>query len=1114
MEFYKNLTDLLKSARALQELDSYKNVDHFKKAQYSKDFKDKLMSFLDFKVFSEESRKFRKYWIKYLDKLINSCLQYCSNSENSQIKDLLNKINKEKEIKDNFQNINSIKKKEIRDKNIENINQNIIGNLFMNHKNNFNNNNRDEKNERDEEAFKFKIDIKEEDKIYINEIIGNKDKENLENNNKINNNFYHEEVKNSFKENFDYIENDENLNKKNINNKNNIENKINQKDNMIYNEKNDQMKDINNNITKKKSKEEIPLKKEKSFKINKKIYPEYPEINQIPNNNINYNNQIFQENKNIKEQDINKINIPKVERKPESKKKKQNSDKNKPPTTRDEKEIAKMEELCDELLDNNNKNNIIQIIFNSLFNNKNKANYNNDINNKSTAIFGFVGKYKNGNLIDQNLKEKLITLICILYPFSKGNKSLINKDENIFKTESSSEKELYQFLNKSIIIKPPAYFNFKFVDFNENKIPISINNFCNDLKINLTSGKYEIYNAFIFLVVLRNLRKFDKEGNYKKYFEILLEKEFVISYKLRFVLEHQEYYSSITDDFLDIYKGLYFIKIFYDEIFSDIQVIQKDENSDNYIFGKENFVLSLDKYCDLDLDKYSDLDLKILFEEKNNKDNQIYENVMKKIEHFYNIDRHSSLDIYNLINYSSNKLDSSENNFILNLVDLEQKKIENIYNDINKYKERLMSLEEDIFNMGKEALNLNQKLKIISEYFINKEQKDTFDSLLINIKTKINKNFKYNFDLYPYGSVTEFLGSKTSDIDVYLNIKNIESNSEKIRLLEELCRAINKIIGYRPNVIISARLCVIKFNYGANNVDFDISIMGFCPYLHSILFRTYSLIEPRFSLLAIALKKFIEIINIKSTENRIEFLNSFSWMILLITFLQDIIQPQVLPKLLSDEKNSIINIQIQYGKNFKVKNDFSFHNEYKTIKSFIPNIKEETSQIPSCFFDKEKSLYQIYQERSVNIQKNELSCAEIFLSFLEYVIYYFKYDSVYVNCCIENEGFESIKNIMNFDDKIDKNKKDDRFFNYFKNKYCKQKNYGDNTKTRDGLILIRDPFDPHYNPAQSFRKGQLNTFMEHLKLGYLSLIKHGSFEVLKRDFEEKFKKEGKWNNFI
>ena len=127
-------------------------------------------------------------------------------------------------------------------------------------------------------------------------------------------------------------------------------------------------------------------------------------------------------------------------------------------------------------------------------------------------------------------------------------------------------------------------------------------------------------------------------------------------------------------------------------------------------------------------------------------------------------------------------------------------------------------------------------------------------------------------------------------------------DSEKINLINELCKAIKNINGYYPEVIISARLCVIKFKYGANNIDFDISIMGFCPYLHSILFRTYSLIEPRFSLLAITLKKFIEIINIKNRENRNGFLNSFSWMILLITFLQDVIQPQVLPKILSDEK--------------------------------------------------------------------------------------------------------------------------------------------------------------------------------------------------------------------
>ena len=141
MDFYKKLTDLLKCARELQELDSYKNVDYSEKVKYSKEFKDKLLPFLEFKIFSEESRKFRKYWIKYLDKLINSCLQYCSNSEHSKIKNLLDQINKEKEIKNSFQNINDIKKNEIRDKNIENKNQNDIGNFFINekNKNNFNN---------------------------------------------------------------------------------------------------------------------------------------------------------------------------------------------------------------------------------------------------------------------------------------------------------------------------------------------------------------------------------------------------------------------------------------------------------------------------------------------------------------------------------------------------------------------------------------------------------------------------------------------------------------------------------------------------------------------------------------------------------------------------------------------------------------------------------------------------------------------------------------------------------------------------------------------------------------------------------------------------------------
>ena len=526
MEFYKKLTDLLKSARALQQLDSYKKVDHLEKEQYSKEFKDKLLPFLEFKIFSEESRKFRKYWIKYLDKLINSCLQYCSNSEHSNIIYLLDQINKEKEIKNSFQNINNIKKNEIRDKNIENKNQNGIGNISINEKNKNNFNNiRSNKNERVDENSKLKTNMNKEAKLNINEIIEYNHKENMKNNNKSNYKVYSEDVKNSFKENTNNFDISGDKYKKEINNKKNIDKKENQKDNMFYYKKNDEMKDMNNNILKKKSKEEIELKKEKSFDINKKIYLQFQEINLILNNNdnINYNNQNFKENKNIQGKDKNIINMQKEEKNPESKNKKQNINKTNP--SKKEKE---MEELCDKLLDNNNKNNIIQIIFNSLLD-KNKADNINDINDINkiiSTIFSFVKNNKKKNLNIDQLKEKLITLICILYPFSKGNKPIINEDVNIFLQGASSEIELYEFLNKSIIIKPPAYLNFKFVDFNENKIPNSINIFCDDLKINSTSGKYEIYNAFTFLVILRNLRKYDIKKQYKKYFKILLKRIF------------------------------------------------------------------------------------------------------------------------------------------------------------------------------------------------------------------------------------------------------------------------------------------------------------------------------------------------------------------------------------------------------------------------------------------------------------------------------------------------------------------------------------------------------------------------------------------------------------
>ena len=197
-------------------------------------------------------------------------------------------------------------------------------------------------------------------------------------------------------------------------------------------------------------------------------------------------------------------------------------------------------------------------------------------------------------------------------------------------------------------------------------------------------------------------------------------------------------------------------------------------------------------------------------------------------------------------------------------------------------------------------------------------------------------------------------------------------------------------------------------------------------------------------------------------NNKFYFLNSLSWMVLLITFLQDIIKPQILPKLLSNKNNSLKCYQINYA---------NYYNDEwidKSFDSFLNNIQEKNIFLPESFFDK-KSLFEIYKQQIINdkklLEKNNLSSAEIFLYFIEFIIFYFKKDLIYVNCSIENEGYESMNNILQNNDNY-RNNKDGNFIEYFKKIYFKKINFYDEEIEKEGEILIRDPFDPNYNPAQ------------------------------------------------
>ena len=71
----------------------------------------------------------------------------------------------------------------------------------------------------------------------------------------------------------------------------------------------------------------------------------------------------------------------------------------------------------------------------------------------------------------------------------------------------------------------------------------------------------------------------------------------------------------------------------------------------------------------------------------------------------------------------------------------------------------------------------------------------------------------------------------------------------------------------------------------------DINVYGICSYFGEILLREYSLMDFRFPMLVIYLKYIIGEYNIKNSEEKKIYINSFAWTNILLAFLQDILNP-------------------------------------------------------------------------------------------------------------------------------------------------------------------------------------------------------------------------------
>ena len=689
-------------------------------------------------------------------------------------------------------------------------------------------------------------------------------------------------------------------------------------------------------------------------------------------------------------------------------------------------------------------------------------------------------------ILDELYFSKYFTLLYSIYPFfsKKQKESILNWSFSKEIKNISSYKELLNNLSE----------NNEYAKDSNSMYDSLFSYFINEKK----QEQLDTLNKIIFRISPKN-----KVILFHIYFLCMLFKKIcknrdsfyisikLLNFKMRFILSNYKLFLFTFDEFAQLYRFLLFMKNFYFSIYNkEIKEPYLIKIINNQLIYNNNKILHYD---------YSNISM--LFSEKTNKN---YEKILNLnygiIPHFYYI---RDYNIDQIISYSSYYIKKEKENFLYNLISLINLKHNFIEKNFSTYKSNLINLEKEIYNLVKKNLIGDENSKIIKNYRPKTEYKHIFDTFQKKLNEQINKDYKNkyknSFKLYPMGSLTEFLSSDESDIDLYLYIENENKRVQIIEAIFESLKAFCKSV----KKIISQRLCVLEIKFVVKNKEesIDLSILGFPPYINSSLFREYSLLDPRFPMVGLAVKYIKDILCLDKNY----FLNSFSWMNLLINFLQDIIYPPILPKLYSNKYGNIIYKDIEFGNN-KKKNGIV---NKESIKNFIFHLNKEKIPISDTIFDKNK-IRKIYK-KNISKNKNELSCAEILLKFIEFVAFYFKCDTIYAEISIEREGFfnmNEIKNLIN--NKYQKDyyiqKYNNEFCNYFNKKYLNSKFF--NKKVRDGFILIRDPVDNHYNPGQKFKdERNFEDFIDKLRFCYSVLIMHGSFEILKKKIKEKIYKE-------
>ena len=356
--------------------------------------------------------------------------------------------------------------------------------------------------------------------------------------------------------------------------------------------------------------------------------------------------------------------------------------------------------------------------------------------------------------------------------------------------------------------------------------------------------------------------------------------------------------------------------------------------------------------------------------------NLINDQVLNPSNAYYNNEIQNNINIFfNYLDQEHNLLSSikpnskSKNNqsYKQNNIDFlkaKNDKLSNEYNNkIKKLKEINPLLVKENMNLFEEKIILPLYQKISEENQLKKELYtniyNKYKNLIMNILTKNNMK---NTQIEPYGSIVNNFMTDYGDIDICLIPEDLNIISDFDAYLEEIKEEAVNNQKYAKLIVLEnySKFMILKLKDIETEIDIDITVQNILPIVNTKLIRCYSLYDQRFHILGLFLKFWVKKNQIHGALDK--FLSSYALLILIIHFLQTIIEPKVLP----------ILQQIQ-----NKRKDYTYHNGEKEI-------------LTNLYFEEDSDEIKKYMGIVNCDEENECSVVELLVGFFEY--YAYKYD--------------------------------------------------------------------------------------------------------------------------